>query len=45
MTLTKRAILATTLIILSGLYIIPWDKMGMDIPALSKPYTLGLDLQ
>jgi protein-export membrane protein SecD len=45
MTLTQRAILAVSLIVASAIYIVPWDKMGIDIPALSKPYTLGLDLQ
>lgn len=45
MTLTQRAFIAIFLIILSTLYIVPWDKMGIDIPLLSKPYTLGLDLQ
>jgi protein-export membrane protein SecD len=45
MTLTQRAVLAVSLIVASAIYIVPWDKMGIDIPALSKPYTLGLDLQ
>lgn len=45
MTLTQRAFIAIFLIILSALYIVPWDKMGIDVPLLSKPYTLGLDLQ
>lgn len=45
MKLSYRVAMALTLIVLSGLYILPWDKMGFDIPLLSKPYTLGLDLQ
>ena len=45
MNLTARTILASVLIVASTLYVIPWDKFGIDIPALSKPYTLGLDLQ
>jgi len=45
MSLSHRAFLAVFLIITSILYILPWDKMGYDIPLLSRPYTLGLDLQ
>lgn len=45
MKLSYRVAMALTLIILSGLYILPWDKMGFTVPLLSKPYTLGLDLQ
>jgi preprotein translocase subunit SecD len=45
MSLFQRAFLAISLIIVATLYIVPWDKMGIDIPLFSKPYTLGLDLQ
>jgi preprotein translocase subunit SecD len=45
MTLTQRTVFSLSIILLSTIYIIPWDKLGVDIPALSKPYTLGLDLQ
>lgn len=45
MSLSQRAVLAIFLIVVATLYVIPWDKMGIYIPAISKPYTLGLDLQ
>jgi len=45
MNLTQRALLAIFLIIAAAAYVIPWDKFGIHIPAISKPYTLGLDLQ
>jgi protein-export membrane protein SecD len=45
MNLTQRTIVTLSVLLLSTIYIIPWDTLGIDIPALSKPYTLGLDLQ
>ena len=45
MNFTQRAFLAIVLIVASAIYVTPWDKLGIQIPALSKPYTLGLDLQ
>ena len=41
-----RLLIAIGLIVLSTLYVFPWDKLGITPPAfLAKPYTLGLDLQ
>lgn len=46
MTQKHRLLLAISLIVLSGLYVFPWNNFGITPPAfLSKPYTLGLDLQ
>jgi protein-export membrane protein SecD len=41
-----RLLIAIGLIVLSTLYVFPWDKVGITPPAfLAKPFTLGLDLQ
>jgi protein-export membrane protein SecD len=45
MKLWHRFILAILLITLSWLYIVPWEKFGIDIAILTKPYILWLDLQ
>ena len=45
MNITHRVLVIVALIILSGLYIVPWNQYGIDNAFLNKPYTLGLDLQ
>ncbi len=45
MNITHRLLAVIALIILSGLYIVPWNQYGIDNAFLNKPYTLGLDLQ
>ncbi len=45
MNITHRVLVIVWLIILSGLYIVPWNQFGIDNAFLNKPYTLGLDLQ
>ena len=45
MKLSHRFFFVIFLVVLSLVYIIPWDKFGIDIAFLAKPYTLGLDLQ
>ncbi|MBC7503889.1 protein translocase subunit SecD [Candidatus Gracilibacteria bacterium] len=45
MNITHRVLIIVALIILSGLYIVPWNQYGVDNAFLNKPYTLGLDLQ
>ncbi len=45
MKLSHRLLFVVLLVLICGIYIFPWSKIGIDIPALSKPYTLGLDLQ
>ncbi len=45
MNITHRVLLIAALIVLSGLYIVPWNQYGIDNAFLNKPYTLGLDLQ
>ena len=45
MNITHRVLIIVALIILSGLYIVPWNQFGVDNAFLNKPYTLGLDLQ
>ncbi len=45
MKLSHRFFFVIFLVVLSLAYITPWEKFGIDIPFLAKPYTLGLDLQ
>ncbi len=46
MSLNRRIFLALSLIILSWIYVFPWDLLGIKLPdSIAKPYTLGLDLQ
>jgi len=45
MKLSHRFFFVIFLLVLSLAYITPWEKFGIDIPFLAKPYTLGLDLQ
>lgn len=45
MNITHRVLIVVALIIVSGLYIVPWNQYGIDNDFLNKPYTLGLDLQ
>lgn len=45
MNITHRVLVVLSLIIVSGLYILPWNQYGIDNAFLNKPYTLGLDLQ
>jgi preprotein translocase subunit SecD len=45
MNITHRLLAVIALIILSGLYIVPWNQYGIDNAFLNKSYTLGLDLQ
>lgn len=45
MSITKKFLLVMMLIIISGLYILPWKNFGINNDFLSKSYVLGLDLQ
>lgn len=45
MNITHRVLVVLSLIIASGLYILPWNQYGIENAFLNKPYTLGLDLQ
>lgn len=45
MNITQRVLVIVALIVVSGLYIVPWHQYGIDNAFLNKPYTLGLDLQ
>lgn len=45
MNITHRVLAIVWLIILSWLYIVPWNHYGIENAFLNKPYTLGLDLQ
>lgn len=49
MKLSHRILFVVFLVLLTGSYIFPWSKVGLDvssiIPAFGKSYTLGLDLQ
>ncbi len=45
MKLSHRFFFVIFLVVVSFAYIIPWERFGIDIPLLAKPYTLGLDLQ
>lgn len=45
MNITQRVLVIVALVIVSGLYIVPWNQYGIDNAFLNKPYTLGLDLQ
>lgn len=45
MRLSQRFIFIILLVLVTGAYIFPWNKVGMDVPFFDKSYTLGLDLQ
>lgn len=45
MTLNQRAFFIVVMMLLSVLYIVPWEKYGIDNAFLNKRYTLWLDLQ
>jgi protein-export membrane protein SecD len=45
MKLSHRVLFVIFLVLLTGSYIFPWGKVGISIPFLEKPFTLGLDLQ
>lgn len=45
MKLSHRILFVVLLVLVTGAYIFPWSKVGLDFPAFSKPFTLGLDLQ
>jgi protein-export membrane protein SecD len=46
MNFKRNFLLALGLIILSWLYVFPWDTVGIKLPEyIAKPFTLGLDLQ
>ncbi len=45
MNIRNRVLIIIALLVLSGLYIVPWNQYGIDSAWLNKPYTLGLDLQ
>ncbi len=44
MKLPLRLALIFVLALASGLYIFPWDKVGVSVPSFVKPYKYGLDL-
>lgn len=45
MSLNQRVLLIVAMIVVSALYIVPWEKYGVQNAFLDKKYTLGLDLQ
>ncbi|MBS9783842.1 protein translocase subunit SecD [Candidatus Gracilibacteria bacterium] len=45
MNIKKQFLLVFALVLMCGLYILPWKQFGVNTDFLNKPYTLGLDLQ